>query len=142
MPSHKNLKKLIRARMSKTGESYSTARRHVMANAGGGPVSAGAAMARPPHIDSSVGLDDAVEKMDAEFRAVLAKMNPAKELQEMLAKMNPAKELQEMLAKMNPAKELQEMLAKMNPAKELQEMLAKAERVEPQSSPTPGAGSR
>ena len=29
MTQHKHLKQLVRARMEKTGESYSTARRHV-----------------------------------------------------------------------------------------------------------------
>ena len=34
MTEQKNLKRLVRARMAGTGESYTTARRHVLASAG------------------------------------------------------------------------------------------------------------
>jgi hypothetical protein len=37
MTAHKHLKQLVRARMRKTGEGYATARRHVVARAGGDP---------------------------------------------------------------------------------------------------------
>lgn len=49
MTTRKNLKKLIRARMSKTGESYSTARMYVLANSGKRTGDAVNANADPPN---------------------------------------------------------------------------------------------
>jgi uncharacterized protein YndB with AHSA1/START domain len=48
MPRQKDLKRLVRARMSKTGESYTTARSNIVARAAAGNRASVAATARPP----------------------------------------------------------------------------------------------
>jgi hypothetical protein len=55
MPRHKDLKRLVRARMSKTGESYTTARSRIVARASAGN---GAAVATPAERPAAASAPD------------------------------------------------------------------------------------
>jgi hypothetical protein len=68
MPRHKDLKRLVRARMSKTGESYTTARARIIATprvrtkAAGGAERRAAAAASPAAYEALSGVADATIK--------------------------------------------------------------------------------
>jgi hypothetical protein len=134
MPTHKNLKKLIRARMSKTGESYSTARMHVLANAGKPVAVAPTANAGPPS-GASADIDVAAQQMNHQSQELMDKANPTQRLQEMKVaeKAHSARSLHEMRSASDPARRLQEMkmLEKVHSAQSLMEMMDAADPGKP-----------
>lgn len=56
MTAHKHLKQLIRSRMEKTGERYTTARRHVLGTAGPLPLTAAARSHLPGNVAGATAL--------------------------------------------------------------------------------------
>ena len=64
MPSQKDFKRLVRARMKKTGESYTAARAHFVSTAGSRPVERAAKPVEPAPVDYAklAGMSDAAIK--------------------------------------------------------------------------------